>query len=252
MPGLTSTFFACSHHAFVGAWKIPVHIIMLPRLRPLLLILIWSLGGIVACAQETTSAGSRPAPTATPTLPKPNDPALNKYFHEPKANDLDHLQQLGHHDARYFHGLVSEEERIVSLTHMTRAYLNTFQELGLETWIAHGALLGWWWNAKVQTPQSRCFVFNTPCRIWSLTLDHRFFLGTGMSTLKCPKQLYDAWATNITKPHTSSLLRMGPSIENTCWMSILGLGSGSVETAQTSSTHVGSIHRTGYTLISPA
>jgi hypothetical protein len=32
---------------------------------------------------------------------------------------------------------------------MTRAYLNFFREQGLETWIAHGTLLGWWWNGKV-------------------------------------------------------------------------------------------------------
>jgi hypothetical protein len=32
---------------------------------------------------------------------------------------------------------------------MIRAYLMTFNELGLETWIAHGTLLGWWWNGKI-------------------------------------------------------------------------------------------------------
>ncbi|KAI8943614.1 hypothetical protein NX059_001603 [Plenodomus lindquistii] len=31
---------------------------------------------------------------------------------------------------------------------MIRAYLNFFRENNLDTWIAHGTLLGWWWNGK--------------------------------------------------------------------------------------------------------
>jgi hypothetical protein len=35
--------------------------------------------------------------------------------------------------------------------HMMRAYLTFFRDKGLDTWIAHGTLLGWWWNGKVHT-----------------------------------------------------------------------------------------------------
>ncbi|KAF2688708.1 hypothetical protein K458DRAFT_293781 [Lentithecium fluviatile CBS 122367] len=66
-----------------------------------------------------------------------------KYFHEPGEGDL-----MGHYDARYFHGVVSDEERTDTQLHMIRAYLNFFNERGLDTWIAHGTLLGWWWNGK--------------------------------------------------------------------------------------------------------
>jgi phosphorylcholine metabolism protein LicD len=31
---------------------------------------------------------------------------------------------------------------------MIRAYLKFFKDQGLDTWIAHGTLLGWWWNGK--------------------------------------------------------------------------------------------------------
>jgi phosphorylcholine metabolism protein LicD len=31
---------------------------------------------------------------------------------------------------------------------MIRAYLRFFRDNRLETWIAHGTLLGWWWNGK--------------------------------------------------------------------------------------------------------
>ena len=32
---------------------------------------------------------------------------------------------------------------------MIRAYLSTLHDLHVETWIAHGTLLGWWWNSQI-------------------------------------------------------------------------------------------------------
>ncbi|KAF4314615.1 mannosylphosphate transferase [Botryosphaeria dothidea] len=78
--------------------------------------------------------------------PKPQGPALDpaKYFHEPGGNDI-----LGHYDIRYFDGVVSDDERKTTIRHMTRAYLTWFRKQGLETWIAHGTLLGWWWSGRM-------------------------------------------------------------------------------------------------------
>jgi hypothetical protein len=56
---------------------------------------------------------------------------------------------LGHYDSRYFKGVQSYESRTDTLHHMIRAYLLWFRDNGLETWIAHGTLLGWWWNGQV-------------------------------------------------------------------------------------------------------
>jgi len=67
-----------------------------------------------------------------------------KHFHEPGSDD-----QLGHYDSRYFKGVLSYEDKRDTQLHMVRAYLDTFRENGIETWIAHGTLLGWWWNGKV-------------------------------------------------------------------------------------------------------
>ncbi|KAF8853491.1 hypothetical protein BDZ45DRAFT_76510 [Acephala macrosclerotiorum] len=67
-----------------------------------------------------------------------------KYFHEPGGND-----ELGHFDIRYFKGVVSYEERGDTLYHLIRSYLTVFREMNIETWIAHGTLLGWWWNGKI-------------------------------------------------------------------------------------------------------
>ncbi|KAL2420105.1 hypothetical protein ABEF95_006519 [Exophiala dermatitidis] len=82
------------------------------------------------------------APSSTPTAPP--DPDRNKYFHEPGGDDL-----LHHYDARFFQRIVSDEERRDTLQHLIRAYFLTFDYLGIETWIAHGTLLAWYWNGKI-------------------------------------------------------------------------------------------------------
>lgn len=43
---------------------------------------------------------------------------------------------------------------------MIRAYLNFFREKEMDTWIAHGSLLGWWWNGKVTHLYSTCYIAN--------------------------------------------------------------------------------------------
>lgn len=70
--------------------------------------------------------------------------ADNKYFHEPGGSE-----ELGHYDKRYFKGVVPYEEHRPALRHLIRSYLTTLDALGVETWIAHGTLLGWWWNGKI-------------------------------------------------------------------------------------------------------
>lgn len=107
-------------------------------------------------SRTSTSAGASTTsntPYTDPTLKDPlwlkyglNASAEYKYFHEPGNDDI-----LGHYDVRFFAAPVSDSERAETLTHMIRAYLEFFDENELETWIAHGTLLGWWWNGKVST-----------------------------------------------------------------------------------------------------
>lgn len=40
-----------------------------------------------------------------------------------------------------------EKKRVLS--NLVQTYLATFADIGVETWIMHGSLLGWWWNRKV-------------------------------------------------------------------------------------------------------
>ena len=73
------------------------------------------------------------------------DGGFKKYFHEPGGSELGN-----HYDSRYHHGIQTYEDKRDTQLHMLRAYLTFFQEEGLETWLAHGTLLGWWWNGKVR------------------------------------------------------------------------------------------------------
>jgi phosphorylcholine metabolism protein LicD len=114
------------------------------RLRSSIFLAAATLYGSVIAAPQPDVEVRSPAADPEPLQSKPHKPDT-KYFHEPGGDDI-----LGHYDIRYFKGNpVTYEERGETLHHMIRAYLVTFRNLGVETWIAHGTLLGWWWNGKI-------------------------------------------------------------------------------------------------------
>lgn len=100
-------------------------------LRSLLFLVSFIISHAIMAVSQTTS--------------KPVKDPPGKYFEEPGTDDT-----LRHYDSRFFKGVVEPADRVESLTDMIRAYLQFFQENSLETWIAHGTLLGWWWNGKVR------------------------------------------------------------------------------------------------------
>ncbi|KAL8835470.1 MAG: hypothetical protein Q9170_003303 [Blastenia crenularia] len=69
---------------------------------------------------------------------------LPKYFHEPGGSELGN-----HYDSRFEHGIQDYADKKDTQLHLLRAYLTFFNENRLETWLAHGTLLGWWWNGKM-------------------------------------------------------------------------------------------------------
>ncbi|KAF2708051.1 hypothetical protein K504DRAFT_382262 [Pleomassaria siparia CBS 279.74] len=71
---------------------------------------------------------------------KRGDP-MGKYFHESTFDS--------HYDGRFAESALPNEERQIHLSHLLRTYLATMNDLGAETWIMHGSLLGWWWNRKI-------------------------------------------------------------------------------------------------------
>ncbi|KAB5582661.1 LicD family-domain-containing protein [Coniochaeta sp. 2T2.1] len=84
----------------------------------------------------------------SPAMAKHNDGKAQKrntkYFHEPGTGSL-----MSHYDSRYYKGQIPYADHGSNLQHLIRSYLTVFRDLGVETWLAHGTLLGWWWNGKI-------------------------------------------------------------------------------------------------------
>jgi len=98
-----------------------------------------------ATAEDTAFASAiATSLTSNVTDVAPNE-ELTKYFHEHGMDD-----QSRHYDARYFIELLPDTQRKEALAHLIKSYLLTFERLGLETWLAHGTLLGWYWSARVR------------------------------------------------------------------------------------------------------
>ncbi|KZF24425.1 hypothetical protein L228DRAFT_96225 [Xylona heveae TC161] len=71
---------------------------------------------------------------------KGGDPR-SKYFHESIFHP--------HYDGRFAGRELTYDEKRESLPDLVRTYLATMGNIGAETWLMHGSLLGWWWNRKI-------------------------------------------------------------------------------------------------------
>jgi hypothetical protein len=56
-----------------------------------------------------------------------------------------------HYDGRFADNRVEKDEQLDHLTALMQTFLATMADIGVEAWIMHGTLLGWWWNQKVWT-----------------------------------------------------------------------------------------------------
>lgn len=83
----------------------------------------------------------------------PNLPPLQgtyQYFREVDFHSKSHrLGAVSHCDARFAldHNL-NEHEFRQTLLELVYSYISTMKDLEVETWLAHGTLLGWHWNHK--------------------------------------------------------------------------------------------------------
>ena len=71
---------------------------------------------------------------------KGGDPK-EKYFHESTFHP--------HYDGRFGDKVLEAQERLPHLTDLIRTFLATAADIGVEVWLMHGSLLGWWWNQKI-------------------------------------------------------------------------------------------------------
>ncbi|KAK4229759.1 mannosylphosphorylation protein [Podospora fimiseda] len=53
------------------------------------------------------------------------------------------------YDSRFAEKQLGYDEQIWALKNLTRHYLATLNSIGIETWLMHNTLLGWWWGKQV-------------------------------------------------------------------------------------------------------
>ncbi|KAH6609478.1 mannosylphosphorylation, partial [Trichoderma cornu-damae] len=53
------------------------------------------------------------------------------------------------YDARFSGRLLDGPEQREAIKVLVQTYLATSRDLGLQTWLMHGTLLGWWWGKKI-------------------------------------------------------------------------------------------------------
>ncbi|KAM7195081.1 LicD family domain containing protein [Naviculisporaceae sp. PSN 640] len=81
-----------------------------------------------------------------------------KYFHEAGFNP--------HYDGRFAQVELGYQEQKQALRNLVESFLSTFRDIGVETWLAHGSLLGWWWNKRILPWDSDIDVQVTESGIW--------------------------------------------------------------------------------------
>ncbi|KAM5343154.1 hypothetical protein ACJ41O_014120 [Fusarium nematophilum] len=107
-------------------------------------LLLWSLVSLSTPAVLASPSQRHDRRAATPPSLSKRKDRTPKYFHEAGGN-----LELGHYDRRYFQEKVPYEEHRFVLRDLIRSYLTSMNSYGVETWIAHGTLLGWWWNGQI-------------------------------------------------------------------------------------------------------
>ncbi|PNY26674.1 Uncharacterized protein TCAP_03397 [Tolypocladium capitatum] len=59
-----------------------------------------------------------------------------------------------HYDARFMAEPLEEALHREVIRVLIQTYLATCRELGVQTWLMHGSLLGWWWGKKASSEHS--------------------------------------------------------------------------------------------------
>ncbi|KAL9620621.1 MAG: hypothetical protein Q9160_004875 [Pyrenula sp. 1 TL-2023] len=89
---------------------------------------------------------SKRAPPPLPPLP-----GTYQYFAETDFHNADHhFGGVSHCDSRFVPVRPPEISEVRKSLHtLLQSYVATMDELKVESWISHGALLGWYWNRKL-------------------------------------------------------------------------------------------------------
>ncbi|CAK7202573.1 mannosyltransferase [Sporothrix eucalyptigena] len=103
------------------------------------------LGSLFSCALLGTALADADFASVRRRLRKDmsgraGDPP-GKYFHESIFHP--------HYDGRFADRVLGYNEQKQALKSLVQTYLSTFADIGVETWLMHGSLLGWWWNRQI-------------------------------------------------------------------------------------------------------
>ncbi|KAJ9149709.1 Protein MNN4 [Coniochaeta hoffmannii] len=121
-----------------------------------LVLLLTALTKSVRGEIDLSGIRRRPEVTRSSTASGPS----NKYFREATFHP--------HYDGRFADHALGYQDQQRALRNLMRAYLRTFSQLGVDTWLVHGSLLGWWWGKKVMPWDSDMDVMVTESSIYYL------------------------------------------------------------------------------------
>lgn len=95
----------------------------------------WALCAGAASLQNLETRGT------TPGLSQDYSDRPTKYF-------LEHPSHV-HYDRRFTKKILAPAAQRDAIRVLVQTYLSTFRDLGVQTWLMHGTLLGWWWGKKI-------------------------------------------------------------------------------------------------------
>lgn len=75
--------------------------------------------------------------------------AVEKRDEEPNAKYFREADFNSHYDKRFGIRQLFYYDQKSHLSTLIRAYLTVMDRIGVETWLMHGSLLGWYWNHKI-------------------------------------------------------------------------------------------------------
>ncbi|KAJ0162250.1 Uncharacterized protein CTA2_4855 [Colletotrichum tanaceti] len=91
--------------------------------------------------REISPATSLPEEAAAAVERKEIRSQSAKYFREASFS--------AHYDARFASKPLNETAQRDAVKVLVQTYLATLADLGVQTWLMHGSLLGWWWNKQI-------------------------------------------------------------------------------------------------------
>ncbi|KAL1844951.1 hypothetical protein VTK73DRAFT_1449 [Phialemonium thermophilum] len=101
---------------------------------------LWAVGSSMVLQQRDADFLSVRRKQMKDMSGRKGDPK-DKYFHESVFHP--------HYDGRFAERPLGYAEQRRALKNIVQTYLATFADIGVETWLMHGTLLGWWWNKQI-------------------------------------------------------------------------------------------------------